>query len=73
MIEEQTMMGVFIVLLCLTGLWADRWLLTRTKKGQRLVGWFGESRARWVLRGLFVAGILFGLLLARGIIQPISW
>jgi hypothetical protein len=66
-------MGMAVALLCATGLWHDRWFLENTGKGQRLVRWLGEANALWTLRGLFVAGILFGVLLAVGIITPIRW
>lgn len=66
-------MGVGVVVLCAAGLWQDRWFLRNTKKGQRLIRWFGEERAVWILRSLLSAGALFGLLLATGIINPVRW
>lgn len=73
MIDERILIGVLIVLLCLTGLWFEHWLLMQTKKGQRLVRWFGPGRALWILRTLLVAGVVFGILLASGIIRPVQW
>mgnify|MGYP001444978656 CR=1 FL=1 len=66
-------MGTVIALLCATGIWQDRWFLEHTGKGQRLVGWLGEAKALWAIRGLFAVGALFGGLLAIGIIKPIQW
>ena len=70
---EQIFIGSVSAALCLAGIWHDRWLLTETKKGKRLVAWFGEHRALWVLRGLLAAGLLFGVLLATNVIRPIRW
>jgi hypothetical protein len=71
--DEQVLIGVTVALLCGLGLWHDRWLLSGTRKGQRLVGWFGEQRGLWVLRVLLVSGALFGLLLATDVIRPVRW
>lgn len=73
MSRDQVVMGLGIALLCVTGLWNGRWFLEHTRKGQRLVGTFGDVRALWVLRFLFVAGAAFGLLLAADVIRPIQW
>ncbi|MBA3315000.1 MAG: hypothetical protein M3552_15905 [Planctomycetota bacterium] len=71
--NERVLIGVVAVALCGLGLWHHRWLLEATPKGQRLVGWFGEERALWVIRGLLATGIAFGTLLATGVIRPIEW
>ena len=73
MVNSQMAMGLSIMATCLFGLWHHRWLLENTHKGQRMVRWFGEVRGLWVLRGLLVAGALFGFLLAINIIHPIHW
>ncbi len=65
-------MGSAVAALCGWGLYHDRWFLASTKKGQRLVRWFGEKRAVWVLRALCVLGILFGVFLATGVVNPIN-
>jgi hypothetical protein len=72
-VDERIFMGTAVALLCAAGLWHDRWFLEHTGKGQRLVGWLGEAKALWTLRGLFTVGALFGCLLAIGIIKPIQW
>ena len=71
--KEQIFIGVTIALLCGIGLVKERWFLTHTKKGERLVRWFGEKKATWVLRGLFGLGILVGILIAMNIIRPVMW
>ena len=73
MLNEQVAMGVIIVLVCLAGLYYDRWFLSHSKKGQRFVGRFGERKAVWMLRLLFSAGALFGTLLATDVIRPVQW
>lgn len=73
MLKEQMVVGGLVVVLCVTGLLKDRWFLANTKKGRKLVGWFGESKALWVLRGLFVGGAVLGLLLATNVIRPVQW
>ena len=71
--KDQIFIGITVAVLCAAGLCKDRWFLTRTKKGKRLIGWFGEEKAIWVLRGLFGLGMLFGLLMAMNVIRPVNW
>ncbi|HEX6984579.1 MAG TPA: hypothetical protein VF170_04345 [Planctomycetaceae bacterium] len=71
--NEQILIGLVTAALCGLGLWHDRRLLAETRKGRRLIRWFGEERALWVLRGLLAAGAAFGLLLAADVIRPIEW
>jgi hypothetical protein len=73
MIATQTAMGALIVGLCLLGLWQDRLLLENSRYGRRLVRWFGEIGGRRALRGLLVAGVVFGILLAADVIRPMHW
>ncbi|MEX0703410.1 MAG: hypothetical protein WD069_15045 [Planctomycetales bacterium] len=73
MFDERILMGTVTALLCAAGLWSARWFLEETRKGRRLERRLGPARALWVLRGLFAAGLLFGVLLALGIIRPIEW
>lgn len=71
--SQNAIMGTGIIALCLM-LWSrDRWYLDQTRKGQRLVAWYGPDRAIWVLRAMLLAGIAFGALLANSIIRPIQW
>jgi hypothetical protein len=70
---EQVLVGGLTAALCVTGLWHDDWLLTNTRKGRKLIAWFGDDRAPWVLRTLLALGLGFGLLLATGILNPIRW
>ena len=71
--KEQILIGTVVALLCSAGLWSARWFLRETPKGQWLSRRLGDERALWVLRGLFAAGIAFGLLLATDAIRPVEW
>ncbi len=71
--KDQIFIGTVTLLLCVFGLVNSGWILDNTKKGERLMAWFGSARAIWVLRGLFCLGAVFGGLLAANIIRPIQW
>lgn len=71
--NTQIFIGVAVAVTCLLGIRHEKWLLANTKKGQRIVRWFGEAKAPWVWRGLCGIGILFGVLLAADIIRPVQW
>lgn len=70
---DQIFIGSAVAVLCLAGFFKTGWLIEQTRKGQRLADWFGEQRAPWVIRGLFVCGIVFGTLLATGVVNPVQW
>ncbi len=65
--------GLATSVLCGIGLYREFWFLTETRKGRWLVERCGLSPALWILRGLFALGVIFGLSLALGIINPIRW
>ena len=71
--KDQIVMGLMIAALCGLGLYHTRWMLDRTGKGRALKRWLGEPSAPWVWRGLMLAGVAFGLLLAGDVIRPIHW
>ncbi len=71
--SDQILMGTAIALCCLWGLCYQRWFLSETRKGQRLVRRFGETGGAWILRSLLIVGAVLGGLLATGIIHPIQW
>lgn len=73
MVNPQLFMGGAVALLCGVALPYDRWFLTETSKGRRLVKWLGESRAIWTWRCMLIVGIAFGLALATGLVNPMSW
>ena len=73
MIATQTAMGVLVAGLCLFALWHIGWLLENSRYGRRLVIWFGPVGGRRALVGFFVAGVVFGILLAADVIRPIQW
>lgn len=73
MTNERILIGTVTAALCVIGLWHHHWLLYETSKGQRLIAWFGDVRALWVLRALLTLGIVFGCLLALGVLRPIEW
>ncbi|MEW4528963.1 MAG: hypothetical protein ACF8PG_01880 [Maioricimonas sp. JB045] len=70
---DQIFIGGTTAVLCLVGLWNEAWVLSETSKGRRLIDWFGQDRAPWVLRALLGLGVLFGTLLATGVINPVQW
>lgn len=72
-LSENELIGGTVLILSLWGLLKDQWFLANTRKGQRLTKWFGPTRAIWVLRIIFLTGIIFGALLATGSIHPIEW
>lgn len=70
---EQIFIGLATAALCGIGLYREFWFLTETNKGRRLVEACGLANALWVLRGLLTLGVIFGLSLALGIVNPIHW
>ena len=70
---EQIIIGVLVALLCAAGVLNARWFLRETKKGQALERRFGPRRALWAVRGVFGAGLVFGILLATDVIRPVEW
>jgi len=70
---EQVFIGLATSGLCAAGLVREGWFLSETPKGQWLVESFGTRNALWLLRALFALGILFGLALATGIVNPVRW
>jgi hypothetical protein len=73
MTRQDLLIGSVVAAFSLLLVFNGHWFLDKTAKGQRLIRWFGPERGLWVLRGLASAGIVFGLLLANGIIRPIQW
>lgn len=71
--RHQILMGIAVAAISLLGLCNGRWFLENTKKGQRLIGWFGPDRAILVLRGLFLLAMVLGILLAADVIRPVRW
>jgi hypothetical protein len=72
-IRQHVAVGMMVIALSLFVIAKERFILEKTHKGQRLVSWFGNDRALWVLRTLALLAILFGALLAAEIIRPIKW
>ncbi|MFV0444738.1 MAG: hypothetical protein ACK5Q5_14295 [Planctomycetaceae bacterium] len=70
---EQIVIGGMTAAMCLAGLLKETWLLEQTRKGQRLTQWCGVAAAPWVLRGLLMIGVGFGLALATGVINPLRF
>ncbi len=71
--SDQVLMGVGVAVVCLAGLVRADWFLAETRKGQRLVRWLGQPWAGRVFRALMGLGIVFGLLLASGVVNPVQW
>ena len=73
MLNPQSFIGGAVAVLCGAALRYDRWFLEETTKGRRLVKWLGEARAVWVWRFALAVGIAFGVALAGGIVNPLTW
>ena len=73
MSRQDLLVGGVTVVCCAHLLFFGRWFLEKTKNGQRLIRWFGPEQSIWVLRGLAILGMVFGGLLAAGIIRPVQW
>lgn len=71
--NEQILIGAGTAAVCAVGFWQAHWFLQQTRKGQRLVRWFGYAGAVVVLRSLFAMGTLFGVALATDWIHPLQW
>lgn len=71
--QAHLFIGMMTTLFCLLGLWKTVWFLQHTAKGRRLEQRFGSDRAARLFRGLMVVGIVLGIMLASGILQPIEW
>jgi hypothetical protein len=69
---EQILIGGTTAAMCLAGLCKQAWLLEHTRKGRKLVAWCGAEYAPWIVRLLCALGVGFGLLLATGVINPLS-
>ena len=73
MMKQDFLVGVLVIVLCTMLVIGERWFLENTATGQRLICWFGSKKALWVLRASALAGIIFGGLLAAGVIRPVQW
>lgn len=71
--DHHVVVGGLIVLLCSWALFKQAWILEHSEKGQGLLRRFGPQGGPWVLRLLLAVGIVFGGLLAAGIVRPIQW
>ena len=65
-------MGAAIALASGWGLTEADWLVASTRKGQWLARKTGTAQARWIVRIVFLAGILLGLGLAANVIRPLN-
>ena len=71
--DYHVLMGSLVAALCALGLWQAPWLLIQTRKGRRIAGRLGEQQGLLVIRLFCFAGVVFGVLLAAGIIRPVQW
>ncbi len=70
---DQILMGTAIAIMCATVGISRRWFLENTRKGQWLVDRLGPAKASRVLGVLSLAGVVFGILLAMSIVNPVRW
>lgn len=66
-------MGAAIAFICGLGIWRAQWCLAETAKGRRLVDAFGSVRALLMWRMFLLLGVAFGVALAAGFVNPVSW
>ena len=66
-------MGAAIAVICGLGIWQAQWCLAETAKGRRLVDAFGSGRALLMWRMFLLLGVAFGVALAAGFVNPVSW
>lgn len=71
--RESLVIGIGTALVGVFGLLRREWLLAETPKGRFLVTSMGLQKARSVV--MFLCGVLliFGSLLATGVLQPLRW
>lgn len=73
MVNSQVFMGAAIAFICGLGIWRAQWCLAETAKGRRLVDAFGSVRALLMWRMFLLLGVAFGVALAAGFVNPVSW
>jgi hypothetical protein len=73
LVSSQVFIGAAIAILCSAAVRYDQWFVHRTTKGQRLTSTFGEQNAVWIWRGCLLAAAIFGVCLAAGLINPMTW
>lgn len=73
MITPQVFMGLGIFVMCAVGLVNERWLLSNSRRGQRLAEKYGRAKAQWIVRTVFGVGAIFGGALAAGLVNPVDW
>ena len=73
MVNSQVFLGAAIAFICGLGIWQAQWCLAETAKGRRLVDTFGSARALLMWRMFLSLGIAFGMALAMGFVNPVSW
>jgi hypothetical protein len=59
--------------LCAVAIRYDQWFVHRTTKGRHMKDAFGEHKAVLLWRGFLLAGMVFGVSLATGQINPMTW
>ncbi len=73
MIPQHVLIGGLLTILCLMGLVKETWVLRNSAYGKCLVRWFGPRQAPAAYRVLLGITVIFGVLLAAGIIRPVKW
>lgn len=73
LVSSQVFIGIAVSILCGLALRHDQWFVHRTPKGQRLMAAVGETRAVWIWRAFLLLGVVFGVCLATGQINPMIW
>lgn len=73
MSRESLILGTGTALIGAVGLLRREWLLAETPKGRMLVESIGISRARVLHATACLILLIFGALLATGLLTPLRW
>lgn len=73
MSRESLLLGLGTALIGATGLVRREWWLTETPKGRFLVESMGPMKARLLHAGICLVFLVFGVLLASGVLTPLRW
>ena len=71
--RDQILIGALTAVLSLLAVWHAGWLVENTRKGRWFARRFGDVGARRVVRLVFAALCVFGVLLATNVLRPIQW
>ncbi|HUG91001.1 MAG TPA: hypothetical protein VML55_09220 [Planctomycetaceae bacterium] len=71
--KDQILIGSLFAVVCLIVAWKARWMCEHSNVGRRLAERLGVGGAMWVIRAVFGALAVFGVLLATNVVRPVQW